>query len=186
MLMTYTAYLALSVCVAGIGLRVVRWSRTAIGPEASAFSTGRRLGAMFSAMWRTVASRKCWTLIKALFLEVLLQLQIARQSKARWAMHMGLFYGVALLILVHALDEYLVEGWVTDYASTLNPFMFLRHLLHDLWILSGDVVLLARILLQIKELPFILLVFAVETPVFPSRCQQMPTLGVTGFTVVPE
>ncbi len=129
MLMTYTAYLALCVCIAGILWRVVRWSRTAIGPEAAESSPRQRIGSMLTTVLSTVASRKCWSLIKAFFMEVLLQRHIARQSTVRWVMHMGLFYGVLLLIVMHALDDLMLADWVADYASTLNPFMFLRHLL---------------------------------------------------------
>ncbi len=84
---------------------------------------------MARAVGATVFSRKVWTICRTLIVDVLAQWPIARQSKVRWLMHVGLFYGVVLLVLLHALDELILADWTTDYASTLNPYMALRNVL---------------------------------------------------------
>jgi succinate dehydrogenase/fumarate reductase-like Fe-S protein len=129
MLMTYTAYVALLICIAGILWRVWRWSRTVIGPDAGDFSPWHRLGAMLQALGGAIFSRKLWAICRVFIVDVLVQRPIARQSKARWLMHMGLFYGVVCLVLLHALDDLILADRVADYAATLNPYMFLRNIL---------------------------------------------------------
>jgi heterodisulfide reductase subunit C len=129
MFLTYCVYAALFVCIAGTLWRMGRWCFVNVGPEAAESSPHQRLKAMLGAFWGFLLGRNGWTLGKTLLLDVLLQRQIARKSLLRWIMHMGLFYGVLLLILMHALDDLIVTSWVNGYASTLNPFMFLRNLL---------------------------------------------------------
>jgi heterodisulfide reductase subunit C/nitrate reductase gamma subunit len=73
----------------------------------------------------------------------LLQRQIVRQSPLRWLMHMGLLYGVLLLVIMHALDDLIMVRLVSDYASTLNPYMVLRNL-SALLLLAGVVIAFAR------------------------------------------
>ncbi len=127
MLLTYCAYLALVVCIAGTIWRMGRWFYASIGPEASTSAPRQRMAAGIAALRRALLSRRLWALFKAMMLDVLLQRQIAKQSITRWIMHMGLFYGVVLLILMHALDDLILAWLVSDYASTINPFMLLRN-----------------------------------------------------------
>lgn len=129
MFLTYSAYLALIVCIGGALWRIGRWCFITIGPDADAQTPAKRLGAMISAVVRLPFSADLWKVIQSLVLDVLLQRGIARQSILRWIMHMSLCYGVLLLILMHALDDLILTSVVDDHASTLNPFMFLRNLL---------------------------------------------------------
>lgn len=129
MFLTYCAYTALAICLSGTFWRMGRWFYIAIGPEGSASTPRQRMAATVAALPKTLFSRKLRALTKAMILDVLLQRRIARQNMGRWIMHMGLFYGVALLIVVHALDDHIMAWLFTDYASTLNPFMWLRNLL---------------------------------------------------------
>jgi len=129
MFLSYCAYLALAVCIVGCLWRMGRWLYVDIGPEAVTVAPGQRLTAMLKAVPDVIFSRRLWDIGKAILLDVLLQRQIARQNIARWIMHLGLFYGVALLIFTHALDDLILERFVSDYAPTRNPFMLLRNLL---------------------------------------------------------
>lgn len=144
MLLTYCAYTALVICLAGTFWRMGRWFYVAVGPEASTTTPRQRMSAMVSALPKTLFSRKLWTLFKAMIMDVLLQRQIARQNIGRWIMHMGLFYGVALLIVMHALDDHIMAWLVTDYASTLNPFMWLRNLLGLLMFIGLAIAIVRR------------------------------------------
>ena len=52
MLLTYCAYMAVAVCLAGIVYRISRWLTLGVGPEAEAASIGDRLrgAGMFSSV----------------------------------------------------------------------------------------------------------------------------------------
>jgi nitrate reductase gamma subunit len=80
------------------------------------------LGAMFSG--------RIFVLLKAFVVDVLLQLRILRDKEDRmlWVMHILIFAGFTLLLLMHALGSVLTRTLFPDYQSTLNPFLFLRNL----------------------------------------------------------
>ena len=44
-----------------------------------------------------------------------------------WVMHILIFAGFTLLLLMHALGSVLTKALFPDYQSTLNPFLFLRN-----------------------------------------------------------
>jgi heterodisulfide reductase subunit C/nitrate reductase gamma subunit len=136
--------MALAVCVAGTLWRMGRWFYVAIGPEADSATSGRRMTALLKALPGILFSRKLWAVGRAMILDVLLQRQIARQNITRWIMHMGLFYGIVLLILTHALDDLTLAWLVTDYASTINPFMLLRNLLGLLMFIGLVIAIIRR------------------------------------------
>jgi len=144
MFLSYYAYLTLAVCIAGSLWRMGRWFYVDIGPETVTVSPGQRLAAMAKALPGLIFSRKLWRLGKAMLLDVLLQRQIARQNIVRWIMHLGLFYGVLLLVLNHALDDLTLERFVSGYASTLNPFMLLRNLLGLLLLIGLAIAIIRR------------------------------------------
>jgi heterodisulfide reductase subunit C/nitrate reductase gamma subunit len=129
MLLTYCAYISLVVCIAGTLWRVGRWFLLAIGPETDPATPGPRLAAMLTALPKMVFGRNKGVVLKALVMDVLLQRRIFRQSVTRWVMHIGICYGVLLLVLVHALDDLILPSLVNDYAATRNPYLFLRNLL---------------------------------------------------------
>jgi heterodisulfide reductase subunit C len=121
-----------------------RWFYVTVGPEANMTTARQRMGGTLAALSKTLFSRKLWVLIKAMILNVLLQRQIARQNIGRWIMHMGLLYGVGLLIVTHALDDHIMPWLVTDYASTLNPFMWMRNLLGLLMFIGLTIAIVRR------------------------------------------
>ncbi len=144
MRLTYFAYLAASICLAGVLYRLGRWFVLPLGPE-SLETTPLRRGinagrAVFAAV---IHPRRLALMLRALLLEVAGQRQILRQSPLRWVMHMALSFGILLLLLVHTFDDYTVARLFSDYAATLNPYMLLRNLL-GLLALAGVIVALAR------------------------------------------
>ncbi len=143
MLLTYCTYLALGICLAGIIWRLNRWWILSIGPEAKQLTPGHRLAAAAHAIRHTLLSPKLFKLLGTLIADVGLQRKIAKQSPLRWLMHMGLFYAVLLLVLMHALDDLIMPYLVTDYAATRNPYMFLRNLL-GFFLLMGVVIAWVR------------------------------------------
>lgn len=143
MYLTYCAYLALAICLMGCLWRICRWFTISIGPESSVSSPGRRLVAACRAVLGVLFGPKLPRIAGTLIADVLLQRQIARQSPLRWMMHLGLLYGVLMLVLIHALDDLIMMRLFDDYASTLNPYMMLRNL-SALLLLIGVVIAFVR------------------------------------------
>lgn len=144
MRLTYFAYLAAAVCLAGTLYRLGRWCTLPLGLESPKSTPGRRLASATRAVAVALLDpRRLWVLLRAFLLDVVGQVHILRQSPLRWAMHMALCYGTLLLLLLHTFDDQVTARLFSDYASTLNPFMFLRNLL-GLLVAAGVIVALVR------------------------------------------
>ncbi len=143
MVFTVTMVSAIIICLAGILYRFGRWFVVEIGPEAESVTIPERMAAAFTETVKIVFSPRIIFLVRGLFADVLLQLHLLRQSFWRWGMHMALFYGFGLLILMHALDDPLTRALFPWYESTLNPFFFLRNLF-GLMVLIGAVIAVSR------------------------------------------
>ena len=143
-MMTYLAYSALLVCLTGIGYRIFRWMRLRVGPEAEGVTLRQRaVGALSAVALALLRPRALLAVTCSLLTEVILQLHILKQSPGRWLMHMFLFYGMLLLLLMHVFDDEITARLFSEYASTRNPFMLLRHLF-GLLVLAGIVGALIR------------------------------------------
>ena len=130
MLLTYCAYMAVAVCLAGIVYRISRWLTLDVGPEAEAASIGDRLRGAGKALTGVLRHpRYLWRLIKAFLLDIVLQRHLLKQSAWRWGVHIALFFGMVLLLVVHTFPGLITARLFPEYASTLNPFMFFRNFL---------------------------------------------------------
>ncbi len=141
---TDCAYFALAVCLLGTLWRMGRWFVTSIGPEGREAGPLKRAAAGLGAAVRAVFSPKAAAILATLAAEVVFQRRILRQSPIRWIMHMALFYGVGLLIALHALGDVTLAGFVRDYAVTRNPYMLMRNLLGLLGLAGLAIALLRR------------------------------------------
>ncbi|MEW5723253.1 MAG: 4Fe-4S dicluster domain-containing protein, partial [Thermodesulfobacteriota bacterium] len=83
-----------------------------------------------------IFSRKVLTLIKVFLIDVLFQDKIRRNSFSAWLMHLLVFYGFLLLLLMHALGGTITVRLFPEYNPTLNPFLFLRNFF-GLLVLAG-------------------------------------------------
>jgi heterodisulfide reductase subunit C len=144
MRLTYFAYIAAAICLAGTLYRLGRWFVWPLGPESRQSTPVNRLaGALRAAAAALTEPRRLGRLLRAAGLEVLGQIHILRQSPLRWAVHLSLCFGILILLPLHVFDDYTLAPLLPGYASTLNPFMFLRNLLGAL-MLAGAGVALAR------------------------------------------
>jgi heterodisulfide reductase subunit C len=144
MRLTYFAYFAALICLAGTIYRLGRWLVLPLGPESRETTPPRRgIGAARAVLAAVIHPRRLGLVLRAFFLEVAGQGQILRQSPLRWVMHMALSVGILALLLLHTFDDYTLARFFSDYASTLNPYMPLRNLL-GLLVLAGVIVALAR------------------------------------------
>jgi heterodisulfide reductase subunit C/nitrate reductase gamma subunit len=114
--------------------------------------TSKRFLAAIKGILLTVFSPKILTLLKVFFLDVLLQLRILREDFLRWFMHICIYGGFMLLLLMHALDKYVTVAIWKNYYSTINPFMFLRDLFGALVIVGVIIAICRRFVLKVPRL----------------------------------
>ncbi|MFZ5572583.1 MAG: 4Fe-4S dicluster domain-containing protein [Thermodesulfobacteriota bacterium] len=124
MVLTVAFYLALSICILGILLRLFGWKKTAFSPPDDGLSAPKRP----TLFIRGAAGRRVCRMALVILWDVLLQRSLLRAGWLRWLGHICLFYGFVFLTLMHALDDTVTAALFPDYASTLNPFMLLRNL----------------------------------------------------------
>jgi heterodisulfide reductase subunit C/nitrate reductase gamma subunit len=126
MFFSYTLYLSLIIFCIGLFYRVWTWFKAGIGRKAADFSVADRATASAKAIIAVLFSRRIFTLLKVLVLDTILQIRFLREDFLRWLMHMLIFAGFMLLLLMHALDQFITKPLFHNYYSTINPFMFLR------------------------------------------------------------
>ena len=129
-------YLSLVLFLAGILYRILTWFTLTLGPRSDPFSPGRRIAAASRGAASTIFSAKIGTMVKVVFLDWLFQRRILRESGLRWAMHMLIFWGFMLLLLMHGLEKVISYPLFKDYSPTINPYLFLRNLF-GLMVLAG-------------------------------------------------
>ncbi|MBW1980594.1 MAG: 4Fe-4S dicluster domain-containing protein [Deltaproteobacteria bacterium] len=92
------------------------------------------------------------TLFRVFFVDVLLQIRLLRQDFLRWFMHICIYGGFMLLLLMHALDKFITQPLFPGYFPTLNPFMFLRDLFGALVLLGIIIAVYRRYILKVPSL----------------------------------
>jgi len=148
MFFNITLYLSLIIFGIGTIYRISTWYRRKIGLA----ETSNRFGASVKGILSAIFSVKILFLFKALFVDVLFQWRILKEDFTRWLMHMLIFYGFMLLLLWHALGNLFTISLFPDYASTLNPFMFLRDLFGLLVIIGIGIAIYRRIVMKVPRL----------------------------------
>ncbi len=121
-------YISFIIFIFGLIYKVSIWFSRKIGILAKDISTSRRVFSAVRGILGVIFSSKILTLVKVFILDVLLQKRILKEDFLRWLMHMLMFYGFMLLLLMHALDEIITGSIFKEYYSTLNPYFFLRDL----------------------------------------------------------
>lgn len=140
-----TLYLALVVFGIGMLIRMASWFRRDVGIGEKGIPATARMVASVKGLLGAIFSGRILGLIKALLVDVLLQVRILRDKEDRilWIMHILIFAGFTLLLLMHALGSLLTVSLFPEYQSTLNPFLFLRNLF-GVMVFVGLVLAVAR------------------------------------------
>ncbi|MGD8692697.1 MAG: hypothetical protein PVI74_02535, partial [Syntrophobacterales bacterium] len=126
MFFTVALYTSLTIFSLGLIYKVSTWFRYSLGIDAKNISIPARIFSAFRGMILTFFSPKLFTLLKVFVLDVLLQVKVLQQDFLKWAMHMCIYYGFLLLLLMHGLDKIVTSALFPEYYSTVNPFLFLR------------------------------------------------------------
>lgn len=145
-------YTSLIIFLAGLVYRVSRWFSRTVGISDVSISTSMRISSFINGLLKTIFSLNLFRLIKSFFLDVLLQIQILKEDPLRWIMHIFIYGGFMLLLLMHALGGIITASLFSDYYSTLNPFFFLRNIFGILVIIGIAIAFYRRNILKIPRL----------------------------------
>jgi heterodisulfide reductase subunit C/nitrate reductase gamma subunit len=128
MIFNTALYGALAIFSFGLIFKVFTWFRYSLGVDGKDIPLSGRVAAAAKGVFSTLFSSKILILIRVSFFEVLLQSRTFKQSVPRWVMHMLIFGGFMLLLVLHALEPLVSSQIFPDYPSTLNPFLLIRNL----------------------------------------------------------
>ncbi len=84
--------LALLIFIAGVFLTVRFWLQGSV--EGEERSMHRKIDLGSEAVWRTIFSRKFFSMLKVFFLDILLQRRILKESVARWSVHSLIYLAI--------------------------------------------------------------------------------------------
>ena len=119
-------YISLTIFALGLFYRISTWFSRRVGISARENTPSNRISAAAKGILSVIFSAKILTLIRVFILDVVLQNRILKENFLRWVMHMLIYGGFMLLLLMHALEEIISVRVFEEYYSTLNPFLFLR------------------------------------------------------------
>jgi len=136
MLFSITFNLALAIFTLGTIYRVVRWFTVKVGADAGQFTVRTRISRAFTGLFAVLFNRHIFRLIWVFLFQVIFQGHIFKKDPWRWLMHFNIFTGILLLTLFHALDDQISASLFSNYAPTVNPYLFLRNLFAALVLLG--------------------------------------------------
>ena len=152
MVFTTLLYISLAIFVLGSIYKVSTWFSRNIGVAAGEFTTSERLSAALKGAGGVIFSAKILTLIKVFILDVIFQKRILKEDFTRWLMHMLIFGGFMLLLLMHALAPHISEAIFSDYYATINPYFFLRDLFGVMVFVGIGIAIYRRFILKVPRL----------------------------------
>ncbi len=128
MIFNVLLYASIGISLVGLIYKISTWFTRKIGISADNITASARFLAVFKGVCRAVFSPKILILIKVFFFDVMIQKRILQEDLLRWLMHILIFYGFMVLLLMHALEYHISSLLFSEYYSTLNPFLFIRNL----------------------------------------------------------
>src|SRR4030042_6553689 len=152
MVLSISLSVALIIFGAGLFYKVFRWFRYSISMGAQDVSTARRLVATLTGIISTLFSPRFFTLVKVFIFDVVLNRRILKEDLLRWFMHMCIYGGFILLLLMHALGQYTSPVIFANYLSTINPFFFLRDLFGALVLVGIAIAIYRRFIAKVPRL----------------------------------
>ncbi len=152
MFFSISLYLALAIFAAGSLYRISNWFTRRIGVFGQGFTPAQRAGAAVRGIFGVLFSAKVVPLFRALVLDVLLQMRIAKEDRLRWIMHLLIYAGFLLLLFMHALEKHITAALFPDYYSTVNPFFFLRDFFGVLVLVGVGLAVYRRFILKVPRM----------------------------------
>ena len=132
----------------GIIYKVTGWFRHGFENGSEQASPGFRFNKALKGLVGTLFSFKVFTLIKALLLEVILQTRTLKEDRFRWIMHLLIYVGFTVLLLMHALGNIITIHLFSEYYPSINPFLFIRDFTGILVLVGLGMAVYRRIVLR--------------------------------------
>lgn len=152
MFLKFSFYISFIIFIFGLLYKISNWFRYKIGIQGVEISASRRFFYAIQGIFFTLFSPRILTLLKSLILDVVLQFRILREDPFRWIMHLLIYGGFVLLLLMHALDKWISAKLFDPYYSTINPFLFLRDFFGILVLIGVALALYRRFILKLPRL----------------------------------
>ena len=152
MMLTISLYISLAIFIIGLLYKISRWFSLTTTIQARDIPPSKRASSALKGVALTIFSGKILTLITVFFLDVILQRKVLREDSFRWITHMLIYGAFMLLVLMHALESVITSAIFDTYASTLNPFLFLRDLFGLLVIVGVVMAVYRRYILKAPRL----------------------------------
>lgn len=152
MLFDLFLYTSLAIFLIGTAYKISTWFTKKAGVFPKNITAFDRVFACAKGILTIIFSLKIFTLLRVFILDVVFQKKILKENFLRWVMHMLIFGGFMLLLLMHALDGIITEGLFSDYYSTLNPFLFLRNFFGIMVITGLVIAIYRRFILKVPRL----------------------------------
>ncbi len=144
-------YIALTVFILGLVYKVSLWFSRTIGLSPANNLFRHRVSAFFQGFIGVLSGRKVWKLLKSLLLDVILQRRTFKENVLRWVMHIMIYAGFMLLLLMHGLGNIITASLFHDYYPTANPFFLLRDLFGLMVIAGIGISVFRRFVLRIPR-----------------------------------
>lgn len=145
-------YISLGIFILGLIYKAYTWFSRKIGISAQDYTPAQRFSAAVKGTAGVIFSSKILSLIKAFILDVVFQRRALKEDFLRWMMHMLLYGGFMLLLLMHALENFISAKLFSDYHSTVNPFMFLRDLFGFMVLIGIGIAIFRRFIIKVPRL----------------------------------
>jgi len=145
-------YISLGIFILGLIYKAYTWFSMKIGISARDYTPAQRFSAAIKGTVGVIFSSKILRLIKAFILDVVFQRRALKEDFLRWMMHMLLYGGFMLLLLMHALENFISAKLFSDYHSTVNPFMFLRDLFGFMVVIGIGIAIIRRFIVKVPRL----------------------------------
>ena len=145
-------YISLGIFILGLIYKAYAWFSMKIGISARDYTPAQRFSAAVKGTVGVIFSSKILRLIKAFVLDVVFQRRALKENFLRWMMHMLLYGGFMLLLLMHALENFVSAKLFSDYHSTVNPFMFLRDLFGFMVVVGIGIAIFRRFIMKVPRL----------------------------------
>jgi len=141
-------YTSLTISVLGLIYKVFTWFNNSIGITDKTIKPSERFFSAVTGILKVIFSARILVLLKVFILDVIFQGKTLKSSFTRWLMHILIFIGFMLLLLMHALESIITESLFSEYYSTINPFLFLRSFFGVLVIIGICIALYRRFILS--------------------------------------
>ncbi len=151
MFLKFSLYISWIIFILGLIYKISNWFRYKIEINGVDISTSKRFIYALSGILRTIFSLRFFTLLKSFVLDVIIQFRILREDSIRWVMHIFIYGGFMLLLLMHALDKLITVKLFDHYYPTLNPFLFLRDLFGIIVLIGIAIAVYRRFCLKIPR-----------------------------------